>query len=172
LRIILRRLGTALAVLVVIAYLTLFGLIMAERGREGLPARPLSAAGEALGRTVYYIIDHPTTYYWDTYNLPAFQVVTQAFGRSAGLLLVSLALAALLGGVLGVGAALTQRRGGAPFVLVISILGVSTPSFLLAMLVWIINLQLNRRLATPMRGLPYMESYGVCYMWLRYTYMT
>ena len=44
-RVVLRRLGTSLATLLVIAYLTLFGLTMAERGREGLPAEPLSAAG-------------------------------------------------------------------------------------------------------------------------------
>ena len=44
-RVVLRRLGTSLVTLLVIAYLTLFGLTMAERGREGLPAEPLSAAG-------------------------------------------------------------------------------------------------------------------------------
>ena len=50
LRAFLRRLGAALAILLVIAWLTLFGLILAERGREGLPAKPPEAAIEALGR--------------------------------------------------------------------------------------------------------------------------
>jgi len=90
------RLGTSLATLLVIAYLTLFGLIMAERGREGLPAEPLSAASEALLRTVTYVTEHPTTYYWDTYNRAATRLVATTFSRSAGLLLVSLVLAAAL----------------------------------------------------------------------------
>jgi ABC-type dipeptide/oligopeptide/nickel transport system permease component len=145
-RAVLRRLGTSLVTLLIIAYLTLFGLIMAERGRERLPAKPLSAAGEAVLRTVTYIVDHPTSYYWDTYEFPAFELVATTFGRSAGLLLVSLGAAALLGVPLGITVALARRRGGASLVLLLSTLGISTPSFLLAMLFWVANIQLHRRL--------------------------
>ena len=148
-RVIARRLGTSLATLLIIAYLTLFGLLMAERGREGLPAEPLSAAGEALRRTFTYVTDHPATYYWDKYEIPAFRLVATTFGRSAGLLLVSLGVATALGVPLGIAVALARRKGGASLVLLLSILGVSTPSFLLAMLLWVVNIQVHRRFDVP-----------------------
>jgi len=144
-RAVLRRLGASLTTLLVIAYLTLFGLIMAERGREGLPAEPLSAASEALVRTFVYVTHHPTTYYWNTYEFSALGLVATTFGRSAGLLLVSLGAAVVLGVPLGIAVALARRKGGASLVLLLSILGVSTPSFLLAMLLWVANIQMYRR---------------------------
>ena len=147
--VVLQRLGTSLATLLVIAYLTLFGLIMAERGREGLPAEPLSAAGEALLRTVTYVTDHPTTYRWHRYDPSAFELLATTFSHSAGLLLVSLGAAAALGVPLGMAVALARRKGGASLVLLLSVLGVSTPSFLLAMLFWVVNIQLYRRLNIP-----------------------
>ena len=144
-RAILRRLGNALLTLLVIAWLTLFGLTMAERGREGLPAEPLNAAGEALLRTGTYVTDHPTTYYWHKYNLPAFELVATTFRHSAGLLLVSLGAAVALGVPLGIAVALARRKGGVSLVLLFSVMGISTPSFLLAMLLWVVNIQVHRR---------------------------
>jgi peptide/nickel transport system permease protein len=148
-RVVLRRLGNALVTLLVIVWLTLFGLTMAERGREGLPAEPLSAAGEALLRTATYVTDHPATYYWHKYDLAAIELVATTLGRSAGLLLISLGLAAVLGVPLGIAVALARRKGGASLVLLLSVLGVSTPSFLLAMLFWVVNIQVHRRLNIP-----------------------
>jgi peptide/nickel transport system permease protein len=146
---ILGRLGVNLVTLLVIAWLTLFGLTMAERGREGLPAEPLSAAGEALLRTVTYVVDHPKTYYWHTYEFSTLELIVTTLGRSAGLLLVSLGLAVALGVPLGIAVALAQRKGGASLVMLLSILGVSTPSFLLAMLFWVVDFSLHRRLNIP-----------------------
>lgn len=152
---VLRRLGLSLLTLLIIAYLTLFGLIMAERGREGLPAEPLSAATEALSRTVDYILDHPPTYYWNRFNQPALNLVATTFTHSAGLLLVSLGMAVVLGVPLGTIAALRKRKGGSSLIVILSILGISTPSFLLAMLFWMLNIQMHRRLgvtALPSAG--------------------
>ncbi|NBD36692.1 MAG: ABC transporter permease subunit, partial [Chloroflexi bacterium] len=151
----LKRLLYGLLTLLIIAYLTLFGLSMAERGREGRPAEPLSVAGEALIRTGEYIFDHPTTYHWHRYVFPAFELVATTFRHSAGLLLVALTGAALLGILLGTVLALTKHKVGATLMLFFSILGVSTPSFLLAMLLWVINIQMHRRLdvtALPSAG--------------------
>ncbi|MBN1886729.1 MAG: ABC transporter permease subunit [Thermoflexales bacterium] len=144
----LRRLGSSLLTLLIIAYLTLFGLIMAERGREGLPAEPLGAAGQALLRTVDYLVAHPTIYRWHRYDLSALGLVAVTLGRSAGLLLMSLGVAVSAGVPLGISVASARRRGGSLLVL-LSVLGVSTPSFLLAMLLWVANLQLNRWFDTP-----------------------
>ncbi len=141
----LRRLGGSILTLLVIAFLTIFGLIMAERGREGLPAQPLNAAGEALVATFKHIFAHPTTYIWNHQEIPALKLVWDTFIRSAGLLLVSLAFAALLGVPLGV--AMASRRGlGRTLMVILSTLGVSTPSFFLAMLLWIVNIALFHQL--------------------------
>jgi len=146
---VLRRVGVSLVTLLVIAYLTLFGLIMAERGRQRLPAEPLSAAGEALLRVVTYVTHHPATYYWHRQNVSALGLVATTFSHSAGLLLLSLGVAAVLGVPLGITVALARRKGGASLVFLLSILGVSTPSFLLAMLLWVVNIQVHRRFGVP-----------------------
>lgn len=140
-----RLLGVALT-LMVILYITLFGLIMAERGREGLPAAPGSAALEAVVRTGEYFTQHPETYYWSKQTLPALNLVFTTLGRSAGLLFLGLGAALALGVPLGVAAALARRRVGAALVLIVSILGVSVPSFLLAMFFWVLNIGAHRYL--------------------------
>ena len=133
----LRRLAANLAILLVIAYLTLFGLILAERGRQRVPADPLGAAAEALQRTVAYLSEHPTTTYWHKENVPTLQLVATLFGQSAGLLLIALGVAIAIGVPLGISAALSRRKRAPVFVLLLSILGISMPSFLLAMLLWV-----------------------------------
>ncbi len=155
LRVPLRRVTSVLVTLSIILLLTLFGLIVAERGQARVPADPLSAAGEALNRAVAYAIDHPATYYWHREEAPALGLVATTFARSGGLLLLALAVATGVGIPLGVGAALTRRERGAPLVLLLSILGVSTPSFLLAMLIGVVNIKLHQRLgiqALPPNG--------------------
>ena len=154
LRVFLRRLGTSAAILLAIAYLTLFGLLMAERGQKGLPAEPLKAAIETLFRMVNYLVKHPATYYWHRADVPASSLVLTLFGRSAGLLLLALSIAAVLGVSLGIGAALLRRVRAAPLVLVVSVLGISTPSFLLAMLFWILDIRVYRWLGLDTALLP------------------
>lgn len=138
------RLLTSLATLLVIIYLTLFGLIMAERGRERLPAEPLNALGEALEHTVVYLIHHPTTYYWHKQDMPVGDVVGTAFVNSAGLLIAALGIAVIIGVPLGLSAALARRRRRAILIIVLSTLGMSIPSFMLGMLFWVVNIQLYR----------------------------
>jgi ABC-type dipeptide/oligopeptide/nickel transport system permease component len=149
----LRRVGTALAILLVIAYLTIFGLLLAQRGRQGLPMQPLSVAVQALIATGNYILHHPATYYWHRQNIPALELVLTSFARSAALLVLALAIGALLGVPLGIVAASRRNRGKGGtslFVLVLSIVGISTPSFLLAMLLWVLFLQLPRFHLSPL----------------------
>ena len=144
LRAILYHLLTSLATLLVIIYLTLFGLILAERGRERLPAQPLDALGEALGRTGAYLTNHPTTYYWHKQDMPVGDVVGAAFVHSAGLLIAALGIAVIIGVPLGISAALARRRRRAILIIVLSTLGMSIPSFMLGMLFWVVNIQLYR----------------------------
>ncbi|MER3458518.1 MAG: hypothetical protein C4309_07725, partial [Chloroflexota bacterium] len=144
LRAILYHLLTSLATLLVIIYLTLFGLILAERGRERLPAQPLDALGEALGRTGAYLTNHPTTYYWHKQDMPVGDVVGAAFVHSAGLLIAALGIAVIIGVPLGMSAALARRRRRAILIIGLSTLGMSIPSFMLGMLFWVVNIQLYR----------------------------
>lgn len=117
---------------------------MAERGRERLPARPLDALGEAVGRTVAYLTHHPTAYYWHKQDVPVGDVVGAAFVNSAGLLIAALGIAVVIGVPLGISAALARRRRRAILVIVLSTLGMSIPSFMLGMLFWVVTIQLYR----------------------------
>lgn len=136
--------------LLVIVFLTQFLLIMAERGRNGLPAAPETASVEAAAQTFNYLFNHPATYYLHKADIPTSKVVAEAFVNSAMLLLFSLSLATLLGVPLGIFIAFSKRRGGRSIMLLVSVLGTSLPSFLLAMLFWIINIQLHNRFDTPL----------------------
>lgn len=144
LRRIFRRISNAALILLAIAYLTTWGLILAERGRERLPAQPLQAAWEALLRVGDYFFIHPQTYYWHKENVLAFQVVSETLKNSAGLLLLALGIAMLIGLPLGIAAAAAKNKLSSSLVMLISVLGVSTPSFLFAMFLWVVNIWVHR----------------------------
>ncbi len=133
-----------LVILLIIAYLTIFGLIMAGRGQQGLPAAPAQAAVEALRGTADYFLHHPTTYFWSKQVVPAPQLVATLLLRSAGLLFLAMVIAAVFGVRLGIHAANTRQRGRTPWVLPLSVLAISTPSFILAMLLWVGNIAMFR----------------------------
>lgn len=149
-----RRLGQGILILLAIAFLTLVGLILAERGRAGLPAQLPDAALEALRRTFDYLVNHPATYVWHRERVDALPLALSLLGRSAGLLLLSLTIAAGIGFPLGVWITVGGRRRLAALAMPLSLLGISTPSFLLAMLLWIANIQLGRWLGGDVAPLP------------------
>jgi glutathione transport system permease protein len=148
-RILLRRLLDIAITLLVIIYLTFFGLIMAERGREHIPAAPADVAREAFARTAAYLVDHPQTYTWHRVEEPALPFVLSTFARSAVLLVAALALAMLLGIPLGLSMARSRGKASSTGMLLLSVLAISTPTFFLAMLLWIANIQIHRRFGTP-----------------------
>ncbi len=139
-----RRIFNMLSTLLAIAYLTSWGLILAERGRERLPAQPLQAAWQALVRVGDYLFNHPQTYYLHKDNIAALQVVSETLKASSGLLLLSLGLALVIGMPLGIAAALTKRKTSSTLVMLISVLGISVPSFLFAMFLWVVNIWVHR----------------------------
>ncbi len=126
-----------------IAFLTLFGLIMSERGREGLPAQMLQSAGDALVQLVRWVISHPQIYTWHRTEQAALRLVSETFANSAALLMGALGLAVILGVPLGLFAAITRRRGGGSLATIFSVLGISTPSFLLAMVLWVVDIKVH-----------------------------
>ena len=138
------RIGNAVLTLFVIAYLASFLLILAERGRESLPADPLNAAAQSFLRVGQYVIDHPQSYYWHKTDLAASSLVLDTLIKSAGLLSISLGVALIVGLVLGITAAVSKRKTFSTIIVLLSTLGVSTPSFLLGMLFWVVNIQVHR----------------------------
>lgn len=152
LRKIARRLLDSVFILAAIIYLTQFLLILAERGRDRLPAPFLATAAEAFTQSIEYLFQHPTTYIWSRVETPAMELVLTTFLHSAALLLVALAIAGIAGWGLGMLMGVRRGRAGSVFVLLLSVLGTSTPSFLLAMFLWVVNIWLYRRFG--MRALP------------------
>ncbi len=139
-----RSIFNMFSILLAIAYLTSLSLILAERGREHLPAQPLQAAWQALVQVWNYLFFHPQTYFWHRDNIAAIQVVSETLKSSAVLLLLSLMLAMLIGLLLGIVAAFSKRKMFSTAVMFISILGISIPSFLFAMFLWIVNIWVHR----------------------------
>jgi len=143
-RLVIRRFFNIALTLSTIAYITSFGLILAERGRERLPSEPLDAATQAFIRTLHYFFDHPQTYYWQRADAPAFTLVSDILANSAGLLFCALVVAFVVGISLGIGAAFSKNKLLSTAIVVLSTLGVSVPSFLLGMLFWVVNIQAHR----------------------------
>ena len=135
----LKRMMHAGLILLTIAFLSLLGLYLAQRGKEGLPITFSSTLKDTFGSFLNYIFLHPKTYLWHKEAILPVRLVADLFGKSAGLLFTSLLLATLIGGSLGLGTALIKNRNAAPILIIASIVGVSTPSFLLAMIFWAIN---------------------------------
>lgn len=152
LRILGRRVLDSLLILLAIGFMTSWGLILAQHGREGTPAPPLAGAWEALTALVQYLVSHPAMYFLGRSQVPWFQEVSAALGHSAGLLLLSMVVALLLGLPLGIAAARARYRIASAITVVISVLGASTPSFLFAMLLWVVNIWVHQ--ATGLRVLP------------------
>jgi ABC-type dipeptide/oligopeptide/nickel transport system permease component len=139
LRVAAQRLVASAAILLVIAYLTLLGLVMAERGQRKLPTQPLKVATQTFAQTIQYVAHHPDLYRWNKQDIPSSDLVLTLLSRSVALLALALGVAALVGVPVGVLMALSRRTPTAPLLVLVSVLGVSTPSFLLGMFFWAIN---------------------------------
>lgn len=139
-----REILNASLILLALAFLTSLGLLLAEYGRQHLPIGPGQAIWQAVLNTSQYFSAHPLTYYWARADVPWFQLVASTLGHSAGLLLLSMAVAALLGIPLGIAASATRSKLLSTLVVMLSVLGASTPSFLLAMLLWLVNISVHR----------------------------
>jgi len=144
------------AVALLIVFLTFFGLTMARGGRA---SQVLD-----LGQTISYSFQESTAYlgdllrgdlgsydteagffYWTSNQRLISEAVGRTLGKSIGLLLISIALGGLIGVPLGLlGATLRHRRFSLIFVAA-AIVGVSTPSFFLALLLQILEVTFYKR---------------------------
>jgi ABC-type dipeptide/oligopeptide/nickel transport system permease subunit len=142
-----RRLGFGILVIVAIVYLGYFGLEMAGGTKFG------AATTQAVSETTLWmqrlLLERSlgtTTAGSDTVQArPVGDVVAERLPRSLGLLGISIALAALLGLLLGIVAARSRSRGTL-LVLLSTLVGVSVPSFFVAFLLQWAAIALTRRL--------------------------
>jgi ABC-type dipeptide/oligopeptide/nickel transport system permease component len=140
-----RRLLSALLTLLVIAFLTYWGLTMAQRALAGLPADPVGSAIDAIRLTWLHIVDHPATYLVHQEDTPAILHIGTLLGNSLMLLIPAMVIAFGAGVPLGLAAARGRSRGTSSLIWLISIIGISVPAFMLAMFLWAINIEASRR---------------------------
>ncbi|MEA4906070.1 MAG: ABC transporter permease subunit [Anaerolineaceae bacterium] len=150
----LKRAVVSLAILLVIAYLTTLGMHVYDLSQQALPIHLPAVLGQAGVDTYDYLFHHPPVYIWHKETTPALLLVLELFFNSAGLLAAALLLATLIGGGLGLAAAWSRRRSAGPLLVLVSILGVSLPSFLLAMLLWVLDFKLYPALGLKSALLP------------------
>jgi ABC-type dipeptide/oligopeptide/nickel transport system permease subunit/predicted ABC-type transport system involved in lysophospholipase L1 biosynthesis ATPase subunit len=162
-----RPLLFTLAVAVVITYLCFFGLRMAARGQGGLSSEVWRVAGESAVDASHYlaraaqgdlgVTQRPMrTWFW-VYEKET--TVAELLGRSLDkslvLLFVAVALGGLIGVPLGIVAAAVRRSHLSLTFIVLSIAGISIPSFFMAFLLQILEIKFCRytgRALLPLGG--------------------
>ncbi|MCP4142818.1 MAG: ABC transporter permease subunit [Chloroflexi bacterium] len=129
-----QRLLFGLLTLAFILFLSFMGLDMAR----GVPLE--NAATEAVRKSVNYVgkavqgdFGETTAGGFSLLPTPVIELIPDIIVRSFGLLAVSLLLSALLGFILGLLSA-GKRSGRSLFAIILSIIGISVPSFFAAML--------------------------------------
>ncbi|MHB0877051.1 MAG: ABC transporter permease subunit [Anaerolineae bacterium] len=140
-----RRLAVGLLVLLAVLYITHVGLALSQGAP---PATTLGEAARAsvayLGRLLHGDLGLSAAGSVTLLPRPVAEVLRETVVRTLGLLAVAISLAALVG--VGLGLAAAVRRGSAwslP-ILLASIVGVSLPSFLLALVLQLLLLGLAR----------------------------
>jgi len=155
-RFLLRRLGAILLISLAIVFFCALGLRMTVRSSGGALATLSSAAGDAIG-FLRNLAGGNLGSVWrqvgrNRVAVPVTTLLADAYVKSMGLLLVSLLFAAALG--IGVGVLAAYREGSAFSLglLTATLLGVSMPTFFLALLLQVIEITWYNR--TGLRLVP------------------
>jgi peptide/nickel transport system permease protein len=144
------------AVALVIVFLTFFSLRMAQAGQAGQSLDLARGVSDAFQESLQYLggILHGDLgsyrssvglFYWTDVERPLGEAVRRTMDRSLVLLLLSMVLGAVIGVPLGLAAALVRHRRSSLVFLAAAIVGVSTPSFFLALLLQILEITFYRR---------------------------
>jgi ABC-type dipeptide/oligopeptide/nickel transport system permease subunit/predicted ABC-type transport system involved in lysophospholipase L1 biosynthesis ATPase subunit len=146
------------AVAVAIVFLTFFGLRVASYGRANRSVDLGHAVSESVGDSADYLGNllrgdlgtyrhRGRFYYWtEPGDLRIIDEVRRTIDKSLALLLLSMLLGGLFGVLLGLVAALLRHRAFSLFFVVAAIVGVSTPSFFLALLLQILEVGWYKRM--------------------------
>ena len=146
---ILQRLALGSLVLLAIIFISYLGFIMVGQTPAG------EALPEAASRTVAYVgrllqgdLGSTTEARANALSLPITEVLPTIMGRSLGLLGLSLAVATIVGVLLGIRAATHREANRSLTILLASIVGVSAPSFFIALMLQLLALQYTRTMGT------------------------
>ena len=146
-----KRLSFGIAALLAIIYLSHLGLDMARGTTLG------KAAAIALSKTIAYLgqlfqgdLGLTQAGVFTGLPSPVSEVLPGLLAKSLGLLGVSLALASIIGVSLGLLAAKQRRNGWSLGIIILSIVGVSIPSFFAALLLQILAIQWTRKMGSPL----------------------
>lgn len=157
-----RHLISGLLVLIAITYLSFLAQDYAARSSSGQAAPPAQVAADAWqdslrlwralpgGQLGEY--SSPTGPYGTRRQVPLKLLLGKILSHSLGLLALAVLLGGWIGSLLGTLAAALKRRDLATGLILLSILGISTPSFTLGMLLQFLEITLYRR--TGLRLLP------------------
>ncbi len=145
------RLGFAAATLLIIIFLSFFGLDMA-RGAGFWPAvgHGASSTISYLGRLARGDLGTAFAAGFGTRRIEIAQIVSATVPRSLGLLAVSLGGAAAIGLLLGTLAARRRNSLRALPIVLLSLIGISLPSFLAALLLQIAAVSWTRRFGSAL----------------------
>jgi len=143
-------------VALLIVFLTFFGLRMARSGQyagdlERAVSLSISESRAFISRLFHgdlgaYRWQQSTYNYWDSSrDRPIAELLRRTLDKSLALLLLSLLLAAVVGVPLGLAAAVMRHRKFSLVFVTAAIVGVSTPSFFLALLLQILEINIYRR---------------------------
>lgn len=146
-----QRLVFGALVLVAIIFLGYLGLGMAQ-GVAFYPAlgRSASETIEYLGRLARGELGLSAAGSVTAVPVTVAEVVPDVLGKSLGLLAVALLIATLVGVPLGIWAAAHRRSGWSLATILVSIVGVSAPSFFAALLFQLAAIRLTRALGHPL----------------------
>ncbi len=146
-RYITKRLLSSILVLIAIVYLSMFVQTMAHYTSAGESISILNVAVDAAQGVVEMALRAVTGQLGTFYNTGGTympdstedlgEALVRMFQNSAGLLLVAMSVGGFLGVLIGAIAAASKHKGVSAVVLFISIVGISTPSFFLAMVLQI-----------------------------------
>ena len=144
LRLLVKGLASGLLILLAIAFIAAWGLILADYGRQHLPAHVLSTGRQALQTTAKYIFAYRQTKNHGMRRCPMARSGGRHAPQERGLAdfvderRTGLGLATRNCGRNGIPQGSFRCRR------VLSVLGASTPSFLLAMMLWVVNAWVHR----------------------------
>ena len=153
---VLKPLAYTAAVAVMIVFLTFFGLNMAGLGGPAVGRGIAQTGSYSIGQSATYLRDllrgdlgnyraESSLYYWSRQSeKPIIDGVRSTLDKSVVLLLIAMALGALIGVPLGIVGALARHRRFSLLFIVVATIGVSTPSFFLALLLQILEINLYR----------------------------
>ncbi|MBC7235369.1 MAG: ABC transporter permease subunit [Chloroflexi bacterium] len=153
----LRRALSAILVLLAITYLSYLAQDFAQRTRSNQPAPLAQVAGKALEDSIALwraiprgdlgtYTDRPGS--WNPRSYPLSELLGPFVLRSLALLILAMALGGVVGGLLGLLAAASRRRSVSLGLVLLSIVGISTPSFFLGMLLQYLEIVLYKRTGT------------------------